>query len=175
VLTVVTNTITLDIPLNFSFPSATSVVERTTIDMNVDGSTTRQTFTVSTPISIELDVTRVMFQMITTNFPELDMFGDIAGGLTRGIVFRVVNGARVNYFNVKDNSDLALLMYDVKEYEAAKHGANGIGGRLTYAGQPKHGVTIRLEQGDTLEIIISDNITSILKFRMSVSFHEVTD
>ncbi|GAG07260.1 unnamed protein product, partial [marine sediment metagenome] len=162
------------------YPTATTSVIRSTKDMNVDGSVTRKTFAITPPVDIEIDVTRIMFQMITTGFPELNMFGDIVGasppfGLFRGVVFRVVNGKNVNYFNAKQNSDLALLMYDVKEYEAAKHGVNGIGGRLTYSGQSKHGVTIRLALGDTLEIIIQDDLTSLLKFRMLAAFHEVED
>lgn len=174
-LVVVTNTITLDTPLNYSYPSATSALVRSTKDLNVNGSVTRQTFSITPPVDIELDITRIIFQMETTNFPELDMFGDIAGGITRGVVFRVINGINVNYFNAKHNSDLAILMYDIKEYEAAKHGTNGLGGRLTYAGQSKHGVTLRLAQGDSLEIIIQDDLTGIGKFRIVAAFHEVTD
>lgn len=175
VLTTATNTVGLNVPLNFNYPSATSVVARSTKEMNVDGSVTRQTFAVSPPIQSPVDITRVMFQMITTDYPELNMFGDIAGGLARGIVFRVVNGINVNYFYAQDNADLSLLMYDVKDYEAAKHGVNGLGGRMTYASPGKHGVAIRLETGDSLEVIIQDNLTSILKLRMLAVGHVVGD
>lgn len=172
-LTVVSNDITVDTPINFAYPAATSALTRSAKELNIDGSTTRQTYSISNPLDLEIDITRVMLQMQTTNFPELDMFGDIVGGLTRGLVLRVTNGINVNYFNVKQNGDFALMMFDIKEYEAAKHGINGLGGRLTYAGQSKHGVVIRLAQGDSLDIIIQDDLTSLVKFRMLAAFHVV--
>jgi len=174
-LTVSVDVIGVDTPINFNYTAASTFGARSTKDINVNGAVTRQTFAVSPPIAVELDITRIMFEMQTTNFPELDMFGDIAAGLTRGLVLRVVNGINVNYFNVKQNGDFALLMYDVKEYAAAKHGVNGLSGRLTYAGQAKHGVTIRLEKDDRLEVIIQDDLSSLLKFRMLAAFHEVAD
>jgi len=175
VLSVVTNTIGLDRPINENYPVAETVIARTTKELNVDGSSTRQTFIVTTSLNVELDITRIMFQMITTDFPELDMFGDIAGGITRGLVFRVVNGLYVNYFNVKDNAELANIMYDVTFYEAAKHGVNGLAGRLTYGGQSKHGVTIRIGPNERLEVIVQDDLLSILNFRILAAGHAVTD
>jgi len=175
ILNVVTDVITLDTPLNFSYPAATSVVACTTRELNVNGAIERQTFAVAPPLQSAIDITRIMFQMTTVEFPELDMFGDIEDGLLRGIVLRVVNGINVNYFNVKTNGELVNLMFDVDFYEAAKHGVNGLGGRLTYAGPSKHGVTIRLGTDDSLEIIIQDDLRSITKFRMIASGHVVED
>ncbi len=175
-LNVTGDIIDLDTPINANYSSAFSFLARRTYDINVDGSVTRQIFNVPVPpIDVEIDITRIMFQMTTTNFPELDMFGDIAGGIERGLIFRVVNGRKVNYFNVKTNGELVNLMYDVTFYEAAKHGVNGLGGRLTYAGQEKHGVTIRLVPGDELQIIVQDDLTSIGLFKIIATGHEVTD
>jgi len=175
-LVVATNNITLDTPINYAYATATTVIARSTKDMNVDGSVTRQIFSIAPPIDIELDITRVIFQMTCTDAVEFGKFGDIDGGLTRGIVFRVSNGINVNYFNAKLNDDLANLMYDVAFYEAAKvQGVNGLAGRLTYGGQSKHGVTIRLAEGDSLDVIIQDDLTDLLTFRMIGTFHEVTD
>lgn len=175
VLGVSVNNISLDTPLNFSFPTATTSIVRSTKEMDVDGSVTRQTFAVYPPVDIDIDITRIMFKLISNDLPEMDMFGDIAGGLTRGVVLRSVNGENINYWNVKTNGELVNLMYDVKEFEAAKHGVNGLGGRLTYAGPSKHGVTIRLGQGETLEAIIQDDLTSLVSFRMIACGHLVGD
>lgn len=172
VLAVVTNDITLDTPLDFSYPSATAVGVRTTTEMNVDGSVTRQTFSIGPPTATALNITRVMFKMITTDPTELDMFGDIAGGLARGLIFRVVNGTNTNYFNVKTNGDLVNIMYDVTPYEAAKvFGSNGLGGRLTYGSEGKHGCVIRLEQDDTLEMIVSDDLGDLLSLQVMASWN----
>ena len=179
ILVVATNLITLDTPLNIGYPTATTTVVRTTNDMVVDGSVTRETFVFNAPVTESVDVVRVMFQMTTTNPPELDMFGDIVGGLTRGLVLRVVNSRTTNLFNVKTNGELVNLMYDVQFYEADKvFGVNGLGGRLTYGGQSKHGVTLRLDPGDSIEAIIQDDLTdggTILTFRMIAAGHIVTD
>lgn len=171
------NTVNLDTPINFAFPSATTIVSEVTHDLAVNGSGTRQTFLVSSPASfgISLDITRIMFAITTTAFPEMNMFGDIAAGLTRGVVLRAVNGTTTNLWNAKDNHDLILLMHDVQFYEAAKHGVNGLGARLTYSGPDKHGVTIRLDPGDSLELIIQDDLTSLLSFEMAAAGHIVSD
>jgi len=173
VLGVTGDVVALDTPINFSYPAITSVVARAVRELNVNGAVTRQTFAVSPPLQSAIDITRIMFQMTTDAFPEMDMFGDIADGLVRGVVLRVVNGINVNYFNIKTNGELVNLMYDVSFYEAAKHGVNGLGGRLTYGGPSKHGVTIRLETDDSLEIIIQDDLSSIVQFRMIASGHVV--
>jgi len=170
-----TNIVTLDTPINYDYHSSHSIAIRSTKEMNVNGSSTRQVFSIAPPIQSSVDITRVMFQMTTTAFPEMDMFGDIAGGLARGIVMRSVNGINVNYFNIKTNGEMVNLMYDVNFYEAAKHGTNGLGGRMTYGGKSKHGSVIRLGTGDSLELIIQDNLTSILSFRMIATGHVVED
>jgi len=174
VLDVVTNDVTLDTPLNYSFPSASTAVARRIKEMNVDGSTNRQTFVVTPPVDVEIDITRIMFQIICDDPPAMDDFGDIENGLTRGVVLRAVNGTTVNYFNVKTNGELVNLMYDVSFYDqTGPQGVNGIGGRLTYGGSSKHGVVIRLGQGDSLEAIIQDDLTDFTLFRMMATFHEV--
>lgn len=174
VLTSGTNIITLDTPLNYNYNSSSTSISRRTIELNVDGSTTRQTFRITNPTNSSLDITRILFSMYTTGQPKLDEFGDLSS-LNRGIIFRVVNGINVNYFNVKENGDFVGLMHDVTFYDTTKQGTNGLGGRLTYGGQDKHGVVIRLDQGGTLEIIVQDDLTNLLKFRMVATFHEVTD
>jgi len=174
-ISVGTNTIQLADPLNYDYESPTSICLKYTSELNVDGSTDRQTFSIRPPNN-QVDVTRVMFQMVTTNYCELDMFGDIIDGLTRGLVMRkrgANGGETTNYFNMITNAKMALLMYDVNLYEAAKHGVNGLGGRLTYGGQSKHGVTIRLDVGESLEVIIQDDLSDLLGFKMLASLHEV--
>lgn len=171
------NTVNLDAPTNWKYAAATTRVLEIASDLNVSGAVTRQSFFVGTSVEgKELDITRILFQMTLTDLPEFSDFGDIAGGLSRGIMCRVVNGEYINLFNLKSNADMALLMYDVSVYEETKaFSVNGIAGRLTYGGQDKHGVTIRLAQDEVLEVIIQDDLTSLLSFHMSASGHVVTD
>jgi len=171
-LTSTTNTVGLDTPLNFSYPSATSVIVRLTDDLNVDGSSTRQSFGVRNALPNDIHITRILFQMLTSTAPTLSDFGNISNGIARGLVLRAVNGDTVNYFNVKTNGDLVKIMFDVDFYTAVGQGADGLGGRLTYAGQSKHGAPIILSQGDVLQVIIQDNLTSLDSFKMIASGHQ---
>jgi hypothetical protein len=170
------NTVNVDRPITSRLPAATTILQQRTHDLTVNGAVTRQTFRVGSALAAEIDITRILFQMTTTNAPEFTDFGDITLGLSRGLVLRVVNGRNSNLWNAKTNANLVNLMYDVTVYEAAKQfNVNGIGARLTYAGQNKHGVTIRLGANEYLEVIIQDDLTSLLSFNMIACGHLVTD
>jgi hypothetical protein len=52
-------------------------------------------------------------------------------------------------------------------------GTDGIIGSLTFAGQNKIGVATRLEQGQSLEVLIQDNLSSLPSFKMVAEGHEV--
>jgi hypothetical protein len=178
VLGIAGNIITVDSPLDTVFQIGTIAISLTK-EMNVDGSITPQIFSIQAggPTgTIDVDITRVLPKMITTNPPEFSMFGDIIGGLVRGLVIRRVNGVQQNIVNWKTNGEISNFMYDLTFFDQSKpQGVNGIIGRQTFAGQSKHGVAIRLEPGDRLEIIIQDDLTSLLSFRMVAEGHEVTE
>jgi len=171
------NTLTMDTPLDYNITTSALVLV-TDREMNVDGSGTRQIFGIQLPSTstINIDITRVLFQMTCEDPPNFDGFCDIPDGLVNGIVLRRVDGTIQNYWNVKQNSDFVALMYDVAFYEATRNpNVNGVGGRMTFAGPSKHGVTIRLEAGDSLQLIVQDNLESITSFRVIGEGHLVTD
>jgi len=169
------NTVNLDRPLTFNFPAASTVVQETTKDMNVNGAVTRQTFSIGSPLTAQLDVTRFLLQMTTTDPPEFNEFGDQTA-LTAGVQMRIINGVTRNLWNAKSNAELANLMYDLNVYDAEKaFNVNGIAGRMTYAGQHKHGVTLRIAGGESIEVIIQDNLSALLSFRIIACGHMVTD
>lgn len=179
VLDTLADTVYVDSPLDFAFDSLDPVISSKR-ELDVDGSTF-QTFTVTNgtvATEIEIDITRIIFQIVTTDGPELTDFGDIATGLRKGIVLRRNNGTVENIFNAKTNGDLLNLMYDITFYAAAGPGplgSNGLGGRYTFAGQDKHGVAVRLAGGESIDLIIQDDLTSLLTFRMIAAGHIVTD
>lgn len=169
------NTVNMDMPLNFGFLSASTVVQQVTHDLNVDGSGTRQTFSIGSPLTGRLDITRLLIQMTTTAVPEYIEFGDLTA-LTRGCVMRVVNGNINNLWNVKSNAELANLMFDFTIYDAEKSfNVNGIAGRMTYAGPEKHGVVLRINSGEAIELIVQDNLSGLLSFRIIACGHIVVD
>lgn len=169
--------ITVDTPLDFAYPIG-SFLSAGSDNLAVNGSVTPQIFalrntTTRTPISI--DITRLIFTALTVDAIDLSKFGDIVGGLTKGIVLRMVNGVHSNIFNAKTNGELANLMFDFEPATANNpaQGQDGFLGRLTFAGQNKVGVTIRIEENDDLQLIVQDDLSSITSFQIKMEGHIV--
>lgn len=174
---VVGNVITLDTPLDFAYPSGSFFTSGIS-NMNVDGSVTKQIFglrNTTETIGITMDITRIVFSCLTDGANDLSTFGDIADGLAKGIVLRKIDGAFRNIFNVKANGEIKGIMYDLDILSATNpsQGQNGFAGRLTFAGQSKIGVTVRLAPGEDLNLIIQDDLSSIQKLEITVEGHEV--
>lgn len=170
------NTITLDTSSGFNFPVG-SYVRTFVRNMAVDGSTTRQIYTVG-PVGmgapIEIDITRV-HGVITDNLDMDDSkFGGIAA-LTRGCVLRKNNGELLNYANFKSNGCIAIYSGEPINYtDKAGAGEYSAAFKVPFSGPENHGVTIRLEPGDVLEMIIQDDLTGLSSFRMMAQGHFVT-
>lgn len=176
VLTVVTNTITLDRPLDFAFTTA-AVVERTTNDMNVDGSVTRQIFRIS-PVNTtnKLDVTKIIFSIEDNAAMDTSTFGGLTK-LARGIVLRKKDGTYKSIFNAKNNDDFLHHCAEYGFIDKAPAGYYGFRAIKKFAGQENHGVTIRLDPAlsDELQVIVQDNLTGLTDFHVIVHGHVVTD
>lgn len=177
VLSVNVDTLFIDTPLDVAYPSG-SFVDFTEIEMAVDASVTSQTFGIRgvspSPIGITIDITRIIFTIIMTTVPEFSDFGDITDGLINGLVLRKRDGRIFNIFNVKNNQDLVSLMYDTTIFEGEKvFNTNAMVGRLTFGGQNKIGVVIRLAPGEDLEFILSDNYIGLISFKVRVEGHIV--
>ena len=173
VLAINTNTLTMDSPIDAMFPVG-SLVGSSETNMAVDGSVTEQVFGIrgtasSVPFQQAFDVTRILIHCETTGAVSLDTFGDIAGGITNGLVLRVrsVNSSGEteyrNVFNVKTNGELAGITLDWNPYEADNpvQGQNGFTARLTFSGSDKLGTIIRLRPGEDLEFIVQDNLSTL--------------
>jgi hypothetical protein len=172
--------VTVDTPLDFAFSAGENVISATR-DLNVDGSTTPQVFEVrggGATSTITLDITRILIEITTETAPDFTDFGDISGGLLKGIVLRKTDGETRNYWNVKSNAEFGNLAYDIQnlaDLSPGPAGTNGILVRYTFAGQDKHGVAVRLEPGDFLQLIVQDDLSSLLSFRIIAAGHIVTD
>ena len=114
-------------------------------------------------------------QVTRFTFPDDSKFANITGGLTNGLVFRRVDGDTRNVFNVKTNGDIANICYDLAYADQGKNGLNGVRARISFAGQDKHGVALRLAPGDALQFLVQDDLTSIDIFRIVAQGHIVTD
>ena len=167
ILDINTLAITLDTPLDFEFPIG-SIVSVGDNNMNVDGSVTPVIFGIRNPTTADIpssvDITRIMFKCLTTDRVDLSMFGNIAGGLLRGIIVRRVDGTYQNIFNAKTNGELKNIMYDLDIELVAQQGQDGFTGRLTFAGQNKMGAVIRIGPDEDIQIVIQDDLTSLDRF-----------
>lgn len=172
VLIVVADVVTVDSLINFAYPAGTPAQSRSR-EMNVDGSVTPVRFEIFIPsgtIINQINVCRLLMQCLTTAAVDLSKFGDIVGGLTRGVVLRGVPDPSsgipaTNSWNVKTNGELALLALDWVPHDAQnlQQGQHGFLWRYSYGGNDKHGVIPSVNIGDKIELIIQDNLTTILE------------
>lgn len=170
------NVLTLDTPIDFAY-TAGSHVQPLTRDLNVNGSVgSPQIFFVAGPGagSFEIDITRIMISMITSSAADLSLFGNLAA-LTNGITLRKTDSETRNIWNAKTNLDLLNLAYDLTIFQASNpsQGVDGLGCRYSFAGQEKHGVAVRLGTNEQLQIVITDNLSTLTQFRIIASGHIV--
>jgi len=176
ILSVSVNTLTLDTSLNADYEAGAHI--STGIDnLNVDGSVTPEIFSIRgggvPDLDLTVHITRLVVQITTDTAVDFGKFGDIVGGLTKGIVLRTTGLETVNLFNVKTNGDFAGLTYDYTPYDAANpgQGVYGLGTRLTFSGQSKMGSVIRVRENEELEMVVQDDLTDLHTFTVVAEGH----
>ena len=115
---------------------------------------------------------RILFAMAHGTAGDLGTFGDIAGGLTNGVLLRAkTNGSYSTLTNWKTNGDMKADMYDV-EFDARSGGGGSYGtsGRGTFT---RTGAIVRLDgdNGDRLELLVQDSLTTLGFFIMQAQGH----
>jgi hypothetical protein len=147
--------------------------------MNVDGSVTPAVFQigpVGAATEIEIDIVRIMGWIQDDVSMDDAKFGGISA-LTRGLVLRRNNadGTFTNYWNAKSNGEIRLLAFDANYASKAPSGFYGFNFRNTYGGQSKHGVVIRLTTGQSMQVVVQDDLTDLAEMFMMAQGHIVTD
>ncbi len=183
ILSISIDTVTMDTPLDWTMPAGT-FIDITTTNLAIQGGSTIdsiKTFGLRgvspSPVGESVDITRIIFSCQTSGAVDLSTFGDIAGGLTNGLVLRKRDGRYFNIFNVKTNAEIAGIMYDWDPHASTNpiQGQDGFIARLTFGGQSKIGVTVRLDPGDDLELLVQDDLSSITLLEIIAEGHIVTD
>lgn len=167
------NDLTLDTPFDFAFPSGSNVLPFTR-DMNVVGTpASPKYFEIQGPGSagLEVDITRFMLSIGTTSPGNINEFGNLTA-LTAGLVLRRKDSVYRNIWNIKTNLEFGLHAYDIQPFTAVGPGGDGLICRYTFSGQDKHGVAIRLKQGEALQLIIQDDLSGLVSFRCLAEGHE---
>ena len=175
VISVATDTITLDSPVDKVY-TASATALRTTTKMNVDGSTT-QTFSIAPEAGQKWDITRVILVIESSaNNMDFTEFGSLAA-LTNGCVLRSKDGSRANLFNWKTNGDFINRSFDSFFETKTGGGGSGFVARTTFAGQDQRGVTVRLrgDDNDELQVLVQDDLTgaSLTSLRVIAQGHVV--
>jgi hypothetical protein len=174
VLNVVGDVITLDTPCPYAFTVAGTVGETSLVNMNVDGSVTPEIYGIVNVFNVAVDIVRLIIHITDTTAMDDGKFGGQAA-LTNGVVFRKKISASqyINYWNVKTNGEIGGIAYDRRYDDKAPAGVYGMTTRLTYGGQSKHGVVIRLEPGEAIEMIIQDDLTGLSSFITTFEGHSI--
>jgi len=164
ILSVVSTTITLDSPINRVYTTAASTMVASSSQMAVNGSVTPVVFSIE-PLPLQSgDITRVIVEILDNSEMDFETFGGL-NALTNGIVMRVNNGDGTyrNLWNFKTNGDIIRQAFDYKFETNNGGGVRSFASRMTWAGQSKHGVAVRLDGslGESLEIIVQDNLTGL--------------
>lgn len=173
--------ITLDTPIDFAYPAGT-FVDAAITNMGVNGSGTPRVFglrgTGAPPgIDTMVDITRLIFHCVAPGAVDLATFASLTA-LTRGLVLRRRDGMIQNIFNVKTNGEIAGIMFNHNITIAgnpAQGGVDGFISRLTFAGQNKIGVALRLPIGEDIEILVQDPLQTITLLEVIAEGHIVTD
>ncbi|MCK5018482.1 MAG: hypothetical protein KAS32_15590 [Candidatus Peribacteraceae bacterium] len=164
VTNVVTNTITIDRPIDHIYPSASTLGRIVTTEMAVDGSSTPQIFTVragTTPI----DFTRFILTMLDGTAMDDGKFGGL-DSLDNGTVIRVVTEGNVRTLtHWRSNADLKDDMYDVTYSNKAPAGQFGLSSRWTFT-KGEFVVDLDGSTGDYLEILVQDDLSGLADFEV---------
>jgi hypothetical protein len=170
-------TIGLSIPLDYPF-TTDSGCALLDIDMNKNGASVNIPFMVRPKPGTRWDITRMMTSMVMSSSGDDGLYGNITE-LANGTYFRKENGiGSNNLFNAVNNGDFALEGFDVAyPIRSGGQGSFGMRSRITWAGQSKQGVVIRLDgnTADTFVATVRDNLTGIASYRTKVQGHVVED
>lgn len=172
ILAVNGNTLTLDTQVPFNFTLSNSVVFEFENSLVVDGSIDPKIFTITNLFDESIDITRFIFHCTDgTAMDDSKFCGDTA--LTRGLVLRkgLNDGNFINYWNIKSNGEWGEFSFDKNYDDKAPAGLFGFSARLTYGGQSKHGVVIRLAPGESIQLLIQDDLTPLVRAILMVEGH----
>lgn len=174
ILAININTITLDTLVTWNFTPSKTVVFEFNNDLSIDGSTTEQIFSITNFFEDSIDITRFIWHCTDNVAMDDEKFCGL-NKLTRGINLRkkLNDGSYISYWNVKTNGQWGELAFDKIYDDKAPAGFFGFNTRLTYGGQSKHGVVIRLNPGESIELIIQDDLQGLETSSLMVEGHFV--
>jgi hypothetical protein len=170
------NVPTLDSPMDHAYTTA-AIVCVGNPNLNVNGSLATPVIAqASPPPGVEWDVTRVHVRMIDNTVMDAGTFAGIAA-LTNGVVLRRTDGTSKNVGNAKTNGDIIGLASSYSFDDKPPSGGYGFTAHFVFGGQEHVGVVMRIDgaTGDSIQLIIQDDLQAITQFRATAIGHVVTD
>ncbi len=165
---IATLVVSLDRPIGNDYTTAASI-EKVTTNMAVAGTlASPQIFEIDPPSATVWQVTKIMFAITDNIAPDDGKFGGMTA-LTNGVALRATTaaGKTVVFANWKTNGDMKLDMFDVPYTDKAPAGNHGLNGEWTFTDAE---VIAELDGAASpvqkLEVLIQDDLTDILTFRM---------
>ena len=166
------NTITIDRPIDHIFASASTLGRIVITNMNVVGSLASPKIFSIRAGAIPTDITRFIMAMTDDVAMDDGKFGGITA-LTNGLVLRIVNSYQKSVFNFKTNGDIRQFCYDVAYADKPPAGTgHGLGARMTFSGQDKHGIVFRIKDTDVIQWVVQDDLSAIASLRITAQGHE---
>ena len=171
IISIATNTLTIGSGVDVAIPDGSTVTKHL-FNMAVDGSSTPQVFSVDLPSTDEVDINRILIQMVDNVAGDDSLFGGIAA-LTNGVHLRknINNGASYQTVAIwRANKDLKEDMFDVVYTAKAGGGNHGTSGRWTFI---ETGAIVNLEGADneSFELVVQDDLTGLIDFQMKAQGH----
>ena len=180
VVSVSTDALTMDTP--FGYPYTTGAdANRGIVNMNVDGSSTKQEFYVTAPPTAGVDVHRHIIVIEDQTAMDTALFGGITA-LTKGVVIaaRDSDGELIQVQQaIRSNGEWAERAYDVTYDSKAPSGFFGLRVRRSWGGLDKSGAVPHMSGGLTdamkIVVIVQDLLTSLDSFRIIFQGHYVEE
>lgn len=169
-------TLGLDSPLDYAF-TVLGGCSLTSADLNVNGSVAPVIFYISPEELLPgtvWDIHGVVAHIVDDATMDDTLFGGIAS-LTKGVVFRGVNGITKNFGNFKNNGDFGDYGFNPSYVDKAGGGQYAFRANLRIVDQ--YGTSLAMvsaekaEDSDRLQVIIQDNLTAISFFHISIQGH----
>lgn len=175
ITTIVTNTITINRPIDYDYLAASTEVVEITTSMNVDGSVTPQSFIVLPSPGMVWHITSMDFSITDQTAMDDAKFGGITA-LTNGVMIRGVDSVSSNYltFSVwQKNSDFNLDAFTTNYAAKAPSGFYGYSGTMNI--HDKYTSIVRLANTATetiyMEVLVQDDLSTLDTFEIKVHGH----
>ena len=171
IISIATNTLSLDAPVDTALPDG-SQIDQTSFNMAVDGSSVDQVFTMKPRGTEEVDITRLILELVHSSAGDDGKFGGISA-LTNGVHIRrnINNGESYQTIAVwRSNKDIKIDMYDLAYAAKAPGGENSTTGRWTFT-KMDVALNLKASNNEFMECVIRDDLTGLTSFEIKMQGH----